>query len=62
MNRITRISAAIACLALLLILLLPLLYLGEQINSEQLDRWLLIATIGWFVSVPLWFRTPGTPR
>jgi ABC-type nickel/cobalt efflux system permease component RcnA len=58
MNRITLISAVVACLALLLVLLLPLLYLSEQINSQQLHQWLLIATIGWFIAVPFWFRTP----
>jgi ABC-type methionine transport system permease subunit len=58
MNKLTIISAVIASLSLLLLALLPLLYLCEQINSQQLHHWLLVATITWFISVPFWFRTP----
>lgn len=55
------IAKAISYLALAGIVVPPVLYLTDSLSLSAVKLWLLVATVVWFATVPLWMgRKSGT--
>ena len=48
------LTQIISWLALAATIVPPVLYLGGGMELDRVKVWMLIATIVWFVTVPLW--------
>lgn len=54
------IAQIISWLALAATIVPALVYLGGGIELDRVKMWMLIATIVWFVTVPLWMGRKQT--
>lgn len=50
------LSKPISWVSLLLIVVPPVLYITDSITADMMNLLLLVGTIIWFVTAPLWMR------
>jgi hypothetical protein len=54
MNTLKKLLPALSIASLVAILALALALLNGGIERDEMNRWMLIASVIWFASAPLW--------
>lgn len=49
-------SRLVSCLALAATIVPPMLFYVDRMTLDQMKLWMLIATVVWFVTAPIWME------
>jgi hypothetical protein len=55
-----RAAQIVSGLALIALLVSAFLFFAGRVDLPAVQRWMLISTVVWFLSVPFWMKTKGT--